>query len=429
MSLIDGAYDFEYYPQQSTYYGSISYLPESSWDYTFSMQRTLSETTSYTVDSNETAGTQSSGFYTDASSAGSPTMDDSCYSELPTSWYQTLCVEPQDATQLVAATGSQYYPDHHDNTQQLPQELQLSPPQQAFEGESESIELAAKQATSDALHLIKNDRLPFGGLSVITSEAITGCVQWRQGLDQNAAYREAVQRLLVSHLNQHFSDVGSNSASIHNILVEAAYQLLGRLEGENIYQICYYAISAALMQRGKHSGNAAVSASTSAELTASPTLMQQAPGSSYFPAHGADDPRPPSSEKHSYKCNHPGCRNGFSRAADLERHCKIVHLDERERKKYHCDYKKCPRHESPFFRQDHFRDHLRDFHKEDLLRRSKRGDAEWWRSRSPYAIKNGWWRCNRCLMVRVNIATDGFACPSCGNTCEPERQKLRMPPS
>lgn len=274
MSPINGAYDFEYYPQQSTYFGSISYLPESTWDDCFSMQRTHSQTTSYTVDSSETAGTQSSGFYTDTSSDGSPTMEDSCYSELSTSWYQTLCVEPQDATQLIAAAGSQYHPDHQDNTQQLPQELQLSSPQQAFEGGVESIEPAAKQATNDALFLINNNQLPYGGLSVITSEAITACVQWRQGLDQNAAYREAVQRLVIDHLNQRFSKMKPDSTSIHQTLVEAAYQLLTRLEGENIYQICYYAISAALVQWDKQFDSAAGATSTSTELTVASTSIQ-----------------------------------------------------------------------------------------------------------------------------------------------------------
>lgn len=90
-----------------------------------------------------------------------------------------------------------------------------------------------------------------------------------------------------------------------------------------------------------------------------------------------------------------------------------------------CDYKRCPRHKSPFLRQDHFRDHLRTYHKEDLLRRGISEDHEWWMSRSRHAMFGGWWRCNRCLVRRVNYAKHGFICPGCGNACETERQRYR----
>lgn len=130
-------------------------------------------------------------------------------------------------------------------------------------------------------------------------------------------------------------------------------------------------------------------------------------------------------EREKYLCRYPGCNKGASRQADLERHYRIVHLDEDERTKYLCDYRRCGRHSAPFFRQDHFRDHLRIYHKEDLLRRGNRGDREWWDSRAPRALHGGWWRCSRCL-VRVDQAAHGFVCPGCGNPCESERQRYRL---
>lgn len=134
-----------------------------------------------------------------------------------------------------------------------------------------------------------------------------------------------------------------------------------------------------------------------------------------------------SSGSQRFMCRVQGCKQkGFGRAADLERHHKIVHLADDEKKKFLCDYKRCPRHELPFYRQDHFRDHLRDFHKEDLLRRGNKADEKWWKSRATYAIFNNWWRCNRCLVTRVNLKTDGYVCPKCSMHCETERQRYRM---
>jgi len=136
--------------------------------------------------------------------------------------------------------------------------------------------------------------------------------------------------------------------------------------------------------------------------------------------------RPTSSGSQRFMCQVQGCKQkGFGRAADLERHHKMVHLADEEKKKFLCDYKRCPRHELPFFRQDHFRDHLRDFHKEDLLRRGNKADEKWWKSRAASAISNNWWRCNRCLVTRVNLKTDGYVCPKCSMHCETERQRYR----
>jgi hypothetical protein len=137
-----------------------------------------------------------------------------------------------------------------------------------------------------------------------------------------------------------------------------------------------------------------------------------------------DNAFPPPNEK--FKCNFAGCGKEFSREADRERHYLMVHTDpDQGKSKNFCDYKKCSRNTQPFYRQDHFRDHLRLYHKEDLLRRGNHGDAEWWASRSPICMINGWWRCNRCL-IRVNITEHGFVCSGCGRACEKVRQERRM---
>ena len=61
----------------------------------------------------------------------------------------------------------------------------------------------------------------------------------------------------------------------------------------------------------------------------------------------------------------PG-NKGFIRSADLERHYKVAHM-KIERKPIFRDYMKFPRHKNPFSRRDHFRVHLRDYHREDFI--------------------------------------------------------------
>ncbi|KAK0638645.1 hypothetical protein B0T16DRAFT_421486 [Cercophora newfieldiana] len=139
-------------------------------------------------------------------------------------------------------------------------------------------------------------------------------------------------------------------------------------------------------------------------------------------------PSSPNAAKEEYHCKVPGCNGkNFGRSADLDRHNRMVH-DEgvEQRKTYCCDYTKCPRHKTPFYRIDHYRDHLRDQHKEDLPRRGIKPDKAWWMSRSPRAVSHGWWRCERCLVKRVDIETDGYICPLCGNSCGLLRQGYRQ---
>lgn len=124
-------------------------------------------------------------------------------------------------------------------------------------------------------------------------------------------------------------------------------------------------------------------------------------------------------------CLQPDCKQlGFRRAADLDRHRKLVH--DPPQPKFRCDYRHCPRAKAGahFQRQDHFRDHFRDYHKEDLIRRGMKVNKEWWKTRN---IRSGWWRCNRCLrrVQEPSGDSDEWACPNCHSTCELERQQER----
>ncbi|EFX03478.1 c2h2 finger domain containing protein [Grosmannia clavigera kw1407] len=76
---------------------------------------------------------------------------------------------------------------------------------------------------------------------------------------------------------------------------------------------------------------------------------------------------PNGAPKRRHKCL--GCDKKFSRTADLQRHEKHVHLDERSKLNIVCDYTECPRNKQPFSRKDHYREHLRDSHGEDMTKR------------------------------------------------------------
>ncbi|KAI2776568.1 hypothetical protein F4815DRAFT_336533 [Daldinia loculata] len=122
-------------------------------------------------------------------------------------------------------------------------------------------------------------------------------------------------------------------------------------------------------------------------------------------------------------CLEPFCNaSPFKRKADLQRHYLHRHRDANQKKPFPCDWKKCQRSKEPFYRLDHCREHYRDYHMEDLLRRnSNKENSEWWKSRN---FDSKWWRCARCLS-RIPIDSKGFECAKCKTTCEPERRKLR----
>ena len=142
-----------------------------------------------------------------------------------------------------------------------------------------------------------------------------------------------------------------------------------------------------------------------------------------------------SSKKNEYPCLYPGCNSRqtiFRRPADLERHYRKIHTSE-GRIEYRCDYAKCHRISDPYSRKDHFRDHLIQYHKEDMRSRGSSNSLSkekyqeekerglWLAGRS---IDDTWWRCARCL-IRCYIATDRWVCPNCRSSCEDDRIIVR----
>ncbi|CAH0018035.1 unnamed protein product [Clonostachys rhizophaga] len=133
--------------------------------------------------------------------------------------------------------------------------------------------------------------------------------------------------------------------------------------------------------------------------------------------------RPATRPSGGYACLSAGCGSGpFNRYADLERHYRDCHCPEEEREAFPCDYKKCPRNVDPFRRRDHFRDHLRDYHKEDMEKRGVPVTDEWLDGRY---IPSDWWRCIKCL-ERIHIEPHGFECPSCKVPCHEKRREKRQ---
>ncbi|KAJ3959113.1 hypothetical protein N0V92_004263 [Colletotrichum tropicale] len=126
---------------------------------------------------------------------------------------------------------------------------------------------------------------------------------------------------------------------------------------------------------------------------------------------------------YKFPCLEAGCTaNPFKRKADLERHYRQVHQDPSKKEAHKCDYPKCSRKNEPFGRRDHFRDHLRDYHNEDIFKRGTHVDDSWLQGRN---LSSRWWRCSKCLIrVDVNSYPD-HVCPKCKNPCEDKRKRAR----
>jgi hypothetical protein len=149
--------------------------------------------------------------------------------------------------------------------------------------------------------------------------------------------------------------------------------------------------------------------------------------------------RPGSYKKNQFPCQYPGLCTGkvsvFGRPADLERHYKNVHVNEKD--SFPCDYRTCPRSQekNSFMRKDHYRDHLRDYHKEDIgcakggksLR--EKDKLKWQESQRLWLDERNisciYWRCARCL-IRNNIEQQGWECLLCKSPCEEDRVRARM---
>lgn len=131
-----------------------------------------------------------------------------------------------------------------------------------------------------------------------------------------------------------------------------------------------------------------------------------------------------------FRCEHPSCwdtndKFRFKVFADLAHHYRYAHPNALEAESFPCDYSTCRRSgdEDSFTRKDAYRDHLREYHNEDMAKRHKtpKREQEWLASR---IVSPAWWRCVRCL-TRITVASDGWVCPSCRQSCEPERLDLR----
>ncbi|KAI2640229.1 hypothetical protein GGS21DRAFT_405394 [Xylaria nigripes] len=127
----------------------------------------------------------------------------------------------------------------------------------------------------------------------------------------------------------------------------------------------------------------------------------------------------PQTKDGMFVCLAEGCSKSFKRKADLERHYKNLHTLSEWKDQFPCDWKRCQRAKEPFHRIDHQREHYREFHHEDIMRRGSPGkqDREWWSSR---VINHDWWRCSRCL-CRVSVEEYGYQCRECKTDCERER--------
>ena len=131
----------------------------------------------------------------------------------------------------------------------------------------------------------------------------------------------------------------------------------------------------------------------------------------------------------------------FKRPADLGRHYDNVHkaLAEGPKEEYPCTYSKCSlRPQGPFTRKDHYRDHLRDYHKEDIGKKQKdpgtKDEKEHQLARQEWALTRlidpRHWSCAKCL-IRIYVKAHGWTCSKCNEPCEQERIEARlrlMPP-
>ena len=139
--------------------------------------------------------------------------------------------------------------------------------------------------------------------------------------------------------------------------------------------------------------------------------------------------------KVNYYCQFPGGCNSkqtfFTRPADLERHYILVHTSS-DQNTFACDYSGCQRAKEGFTRKDHYRDHLRDYHRKDLG--SAKGeksfkDKKMWSAKqnawsAERKISPKWWRCARCLK-KFHVGNDSLVCPCCKTAFESERREVR----
>ena len=88
-----------------------------------------------------------------------------------------------------------------------------------------------------------------------------------------------------------------------------------------------------------------------------------------------------------------------------------------------CGYVKYSKSQGPLMNKDPFRDHFREYHKEDLGAIGKKPlETKKWKELQGAGLAERWirqksWRCSRCL-CRVLIAKSGYECSTCSYLCE-----------
>ncbi|RSL56953.1 hypothetical protein CEP54_008514 [Fusarium duplospermum] len=186
------------------------------------------------------------------------------------------------------------------------------------------------------------------------------------------------------------------------------------------YQYSYQYSSSSTMETPQWAGYDTYQPSPSPEEP-----LQSAEAYSYLDSSSSIAARPRTTAESSpyaenHHCLHPGCTaKPFRRAADLQRHYKHTHSPDSNKDAYYCDYPRCTRAQEPFRRRDHFRDHLREYHREDI---QKRGEVVNDEGQEDRRSASGWWRCPRCL-IRVSFSQSGSECPKCKGSCEPKRKE------
>ncbi|KAK7937590.1 SET and WW domain protein [Apiospora aurea] len=96
------------------------------------------------------------------------------------------------------------------------------------------------------------------------------------------------------------------------------------------------------------------------------------------PSQNGSKPQKRLPQARLFLCNSDGCTKSFNRNTDLQRHIQNAHY--KVETPILCDYPKC---KYPISRKDHYREHLREYHREDLVPKKKKADKIWW---------DEWWR-------------------------------------
>lgn len=188
----------------------------------------------------------------------------------------------------------------------------------------------------------------------------------------------------------------------------------------------------------KHRGTSSLAASSKL----SPSEMEQILENDYdFPEDTIEGTTTeklsslPSTLKNSwgmFRCEHPSCwdrrdKFRFNTFTELARHYGDAHPDPIQNEWIPCDYSACKRAEDVFTRKDSYRDHLRDYHQEDIPRRHKstKREQEWLLQRTLSTGALRWWRCGHCL-IRVYVNSGGWVCSECQQSCEQERVAIQL---